>query len=63
MDSLVRESKFEIGDRVFLNIPEGDCGLVIAIVVYEDHFEYIIRTINTTLFVSGLEITNEKVIV
>ena len=63
MGSLIKETKFNIGDKVFLNIIDGDSGLVVAIVVYNDHCEYIIRTISGTCYVSEIEITNEKVII
>jgi len=37
-------AEYELEETVFLNIPNGDAGLVFAYVVYKTHLEYLIRT-------------------
>lgn len=38
-------AKFEIGEIVFINLPEGEQGIVFAYIVYNTHIEYLVRTV------------------
>lgn len=38
-------AKYEMGQRVYINLPDGDMGIVFAYIVFETHIEYLIRTL------------------
>lgn len=37
------KNKYEIGDIVYLKVPDGDSAVINAIVLYESHIEYLVR--------------------
>lgn len=38
-------AKFELGETVYINLPEGERGIVFAYIVYTTHIEYLVRTV------------------
>lgn len=44
LQTLFQSRAFNIGDRVYLNVPEGEPGIIFAYIVYETHLEYYVRT-------------------
>lgn len=61
--SLLEKAEYAIGDRVYINLTEGEEGIVCSYVLYDTHLEYCIRTAeNDVLRVEGSSLTNEKVL-
>ena len=54
---------FQIGDRVYLNIPEGDGGIVIAFVVYEKHREYLVMFTDGTRQLTNTCLADSKPVI
>lgn len=60
---LFREREYSIGDRVFINIPEGVGGVIFAYIAYETHLEYFVRTIEGVHQLDAVSLSEDKVII
>ena len=62
LERLVSERRWNIGDRVYLNTPEGKGGTIIAYMVYESHIEYMFRTNENVMQLEEVSLSDNKVI-
>lgn len=58
---LLRNCRFKIKSKVFINLPDGEEGKVIGYVVYSSHIEYIVLFQDGIRYMLEDSITEEKI--
>ena len=62
-EQLINSKEFNVGDIVYINVPEGDAGIVYALVLYSTHVEYLVRTKEGTIQLDSTSLSEDKVFV
>ena len=56
--------EFEIGEKVWIQLPESPPGIVVAYVMYDTHLEYLVRTSNQGVQqLEGITLTSTPAII
>lgn len=64
MIKILQNNKYNIGQHIYLNVPDGDVGIIVALVYYSDHVEYLTRFVDGRVSqLTESEISSEKIIV
>ena len=63
LEQISSVAEYEIGELVYINIPEGEQGVVFAYIIYDTHIEYLIRTATGPLQIDATCIADHKRIV